>query len=243
MDTPKLLIADSSDELRQILFDHLSHTYHIKTCGDGTEALELARSFRPDILLVDLMLPGLDGLTLLQRIQNDGLRPAVLVTACFQNSYILSALGRLEVEYMMLKPCNHQAIEERLADLAATLQPAPIPHVEISTAVSSMLMGLGIATRKDGFRFLQAAIPLYLQDPGQSITKELYVSVGELYNKSASQVERSIRSAIESAWQTGDKGLWQRYFSAPNGQIPRPTNSDFISRIAAELAFQGYKQA
>lgn len=243
MDMPRLLIADSSDELRQILFDNLIHSYQVKACADGAQALNLARSFLPDIVLLDLMLPGLDGITLLQQMRSEGLCPAVLTTSFFYNSYITGALQRLEVDYMLLKPCNWQAIAERIADICATRQPAQMPQLEMGTAISSVLLAMGFATRKDGFRFLQAAIPLFMADPGQSITKELYVAVGDLYNKSSTQVERSIRSAIEAAWQTGNRSLWQQHFGAPGGQIPRPTNSDFISRIATELSAQGYRLA
>lgn len=243
MDMPRLLIADNSEELRQILFDKLMNTYQVKVCTDGTQALELAQSFHPDILVVDLMLPGLDGITLLQRIHNEGLRPAVLTTSFFYNAYVTGALQRLNVDYMIVKPCSWQAIVERLNDITTTLQPIQLPKAEVGSAVSSLLLGMGFSTRKDGFRFLQAAIPLFMRDPGQSITKELYVAVGNLYNKSATQVERSIRSAIEAAWQTGDAKVWQQYFCAPGGQIPRPTNSDLISRIATELSAQGYRLA
>ncbi len=243
MDMPKLLITDSSEEMRQILFDNLHNSYQLKICANGSEALEIVRSFHPDILVLDLMLPGLDGITLLQRIHKEGFHPLVLTTSFFYSAYITGALHRLGVAYSMLKPCQWQAIADRLSDLAADLHPVQYPQSDLGSAVSAALLSMNFSTGKDGFRFLQAAIPLYMQDPGQAITKELYVAVGAMYNKSSIQVERSMRSAIEQAWRTGDMSVWRKYFSAPGSALPRPTNTDFISRMATILSQQGYRCA
>lgn len=243
MDMPKLLIADSSKEMRQILFDNLHNSYQIAICADGADAITTIRSFQPDLLILDLMLPGLDGITLLHRMQSEGFHPAVLTTCYFYSEYVVNALHKLGVDYMMRKPCQWQAIADRLSDLSVATQPATYPPGDMSNAVSSLLLELGLAPRNDGFRFLQAAIPLYMQDPGMGITKELYVTIGEMYNKSSTQVERSMRSAIESAWKSADNSLWHRYFAVPGDHIPKPSNSDFISRLALALSKQGYRSA
>lgn len=242
MDRPKVLIADSTEEFRQSLDAHLRCHYSVTLCENGQQALELIRSLRPDILVLDLMLPGLDGITLLHRMQEEGFRPAVVTTSYFYSPYTSGALGQLQVDYMMQKPCDPDAVAERLHDLASQLRPAPIPRIDLSATVSALLLSMGFSPGKDGFRFLQLGIPLYLQDPGQAMTKELYVEVGAQYGKSGEQVERSIRSAIEIAFANGDRALWQQYFPVPGGHAHRPTNRDFISRLATELAQQGYSR-
>lgn len=240
MDMPKLLIADVSDEYRQILFDHLSQNFIIKTCKDGVQALELLRVFRPDLLVMDLMLPGLDGISLLQRSRSEGICPATLVFCPYPSDYVTAALHRLEVSYPMSKPCDLQAVVDRLADLAAGLQPEPVQQANVGTAVSSLLLSLGMRARWSGFQFLQIATPMYMRNPGIAITKELYVAIGKEYNKDALQVERCIRSAIDNAWKSRDSQVWQQYFSTAGGCVPRPSNSEFIARLAGIMAAQGY---
>lgn len=240
MDMPKLLIADTSDEFRQILFDDLCSHYIIKTCKDGLQAMALLRSFQPDLMVLDLMLPGLDGISLLQRAQDEGICPASLVFCPYPSEYIASALHRLGVAYPMYKPCDLQAIQDRLADLAADLQPDALPQANINSAACNILLDLNFAARWDGFLFLQAGIPIYMNDPGQSMTKELYVTIGERYGKGSAQVERSIRSAIDKAWQNRDDRIWQQFFNTAGGYVPRPSNNEFFARIATALSKQGY---
>lgn len=240
MDMPRLLIADSNNEFRQILFDTLCVEYHVKTCSDGLEALELLRAFQPDILVLDLMLPGLDGISLLQRVSDEGILPAVLAMSTFHSSYVTGALQQLGVPYLMTKPCDLTAITDRLSDYRAALRPKAIATADLSTAVSNLLLALGFPTRLDGFLFLQAGIPMYLRDPSQSMTKELYVAIGQLFGKDGRQVERSIRSAIDIAWRNRDDRIWQMYFATPDGIVPRPSNNEFFGRTATALSRQGY---
>ena len=101
MDTRKLLIADGNEEFRRALAAELQGAYHVRCCDDGKEALSLLRSFAPDVLVLDLMLPGLDGISLLQSAAASGLCPMVLVTSRFYNDYVLTALGELSVGYML----------------------------------------------------------------------------------------------------------------------------------------------
>ena len=245
MEMPRLLIADNSDEFRQILCDALSSTYSIQTCRDGKQALQLLRTFQPSLLLMDLALPELDGISLLQRAMEEGIEPAVLVVSSFQNAYIQSWLQRFDLSYLMPKPCDLTAIADRLADFSARLAPTPMVVADLHSAISDLLLHMGFAPNLDGFRFLQVGIPLYLQDPGQSMTKELYVAMGAPYHKSSKQVERSVRSAIDGAWLHGDQRLWRQYFGTAEGIVPRPCVSAFICRMAAAMADLGYgrKQA
>ena len=75
MDARKLLIADGNEEFRRALAAELQGAYHVRCCDDGKEALSLLRSFAPDVLVLDLMLPGLDGISLLQSAAASGLVP------------------------------------------------------------------------------------------------------------------------------------------------------------------------
>lgn len=235
-----MLIADSSEEFGAGLADLVRGAYILRRCRDGRETMEVLAAFKPDILVLDLMLPGLDGISILQRADDEGLRPAVLAMSPFHSSYITGALQRLGVPYLMTKPCDLAAIADRLSDYRAALQPDTIPMVDLSTAATNFLIALGFPTRLDGFLFLQAGIPMYMQDPSQSMTKELYVAIGQLFGKDKRQVERSIRSAIDIAWRNRDDRIWQAHFATPDGSVPRPSNNEFFGRAATALSKQGY---
>lgn len=233
MNKRKVLIADSSEDFRCALADTLHSIYHIRTTADGNQAMQLLRSFLPDILIVDLMLPGLDGITLLQHSAESGIRPMVLATTRYISDYTLDAAERLGVGYIMVKPCSVSAVAARVSDLSQRLKTPVFTHPDPRTLVSNALLRLGISTKLRGYAYLREAVLLMARDPQQSITKELYPAVAAQFGATAVQLERSIRSAIHTAWSQLDSQIWQMYFPAnDSGLIPRPTNAAFISRLA-----------
>ncbi len=236
MDFPKLLIADDSDEFRQALAEALSKSYIVRACRSGDQALDLLRSFRPDILVTELMLPELDGLTMLQLAMDAGIHPKVLVASSHFSPYIQAALERLQVDYTMRKPCSLQAVVCRVADFAAELIALPPTSYDPEDLITNVLLRLGLGAHLDGFRYLLTAIPLYAHDRNQAITKELYVAVAEVHDKDPRQVERSIRSAIDSAWKRRTDKIWAEYFTpGPDDSVPRPSNGRFIGQLTLLL--------
>lgn len=233
----KLLIADGIEESRQALEALLQDRCEVRSCADGETAMALLLEFEPDILVVDLMLPKTDGLSLLQALHQTQLRPMVLAQTGLASPYVMERLQRLEVDYVMLKPCQMQALDVRITDFLAQMQEAMPQPPSGDALVANVLMSLGFLPKLDGYSYLVEAIPLYARDPSQAITKELYAAVGAQRRKEASLVERSIRSAIEKAWRDGDKQVWGQYFRcAPDGTVPRPSNGAFIARMAQLLA-------
>lgn len=237
MEQTKLLIADNSDEFRQALAAALSSSYQIRTCSDGMEALQLLQDFQPDILVLELMLPQLDGLTLLQKANQSGYRPKTLVVSRYFSPYVTDALTRLQVDYCMSKPCSTQALVCRIADFAVEAAPTETDTVVPEDWVSAALLQLGIGAHLDGFTYLKLAIPLFHQDTSQGITKELYSAVAEACGKGSRQVERSIRSAIEGAWKRRNDRVWAAYFTpGPDGTVAKLSNGRFIAHMAQLLA-------
>lgn len=240
----KLLIADGTDSFRTALSETLQDTYLVQSCTEGDAALYLMRTFLPDLIILDLTLPGIDGLSLIQKIHQEPDRPAILATTRFVSDYVLGAASQIGVDYMMVKPCSTEAIAARLEHLACYLSPEQIAQPDLRAMISNLLLLFGIQTNRKGYTFLREAIGLFRQDPGQSMTKELYPAVGALCNADSFQVERAIRSAIEKAWTNREEGIWRRYF-APNRkeEMRKPTNSEFISRLADALLLQTEDQA
>lgn len=235
MSAPKLLIADSNDDFRLALAEALQEHYHVHCCQNGKNALELLHTYRPDVLVLDLMLPELDGISLLQAAADSGIRPKVLATSRFVNDYVLEMTKHLGVNYLMMKPCDVQSTVNRIQDL--NRHPCHSPAAsDPKVYASNLLLSLGIPTKLRGYEYLRQAVVLMAQDPEQSITKELYPAVGQLCHCKAGHVERSIRNAIDAAWHRRDDRVWMQYFSpGPDGTIPRPTNAALISRLADNL--------
>lgn len=236
MDTRKLLIADAAEDFRLALADALQGTYCVHVCQDGKDALALLHSFHPDILVLDLMLPELDGISLLQSAVDAGIHPMVLATTRFVSDYVLDAMDRFGVEYLMVKPCDIQAAAARISDLSQRLRQPFSLQPDHRVSVTNLLLALGVPTKLRGYTYLREAVLLMARNPGQSITKELYPAVAAACDSAASHVERSIRSAITAAWEHRDDRYWQQYFrTGADGILPRPSNATFISRLADSL--------
>lgn len=239
MEIRKLLIADGGEEFRQALKEMLQGAYHVRTCQDGKEALNLLRSFKPDILILDLMLPELDGISLLQSVIQDDVSPVVLATSRFINDYVLEAAGKLGVGYLIRKPCDIRAIAARIADLSRCSRSVTTCQPDSRYHVSNLLLSLGVPPKRAGYRYLREAIPIMARNPDLPVTKELYPAIGALCQIDGNNVERSIRSAIHAAWEHRDDRIWQLYFPPDStGYIPRPTNAAFILRLADSLSLQ-----
>lgn len=236
METRKLLIVDGREDFGQSLADAVGDAYTVRMCRSGREALGVIQSFRPQVLVLDVMLPELDGVSLLQSVAKGGQRPTVLALSTYFSPYTVEALGRLGVAYLIRKPCDIRATAARIRDLDPQWNGLP-PRWEPHSAAAQMLMELGVPTKLDGFQYLCQAIPLMAADPRQPLTKELYPAVGKQCRCMGRNVERSIRSAVCAAWVNRDDRVWRRYFAPDRwGQISRPTNAAFISRLAGCLA-------
>ena len=233
----KILIADSVEEFCFALSDILGKKHQVHAAFDGPEALHLLQDFRPDVLVLDMMLPGLDGITLLQRAHAQDIRPAILAITRYSSDYVINACSQLSVDYIMMKPCDLDAAIARINDLTRCSDGPAAPLPDARTLISNILLQLGVATKLRGYAYLREAILQMRKDPSQSITKEIYpVAAAVSPGATSIQVERSIRTAILSAWRKRDDGVWQLYFPADDsGKVPHPTNAAFITRLADYL--------
>lgn len=235
METIKILVADGSEEFCHGLTQVLGGAYRVRSCRDGNDALQLLRTFRADILILDLMISGLDGITLLQKVAETGLRPMVLATTCYVSEYILDCARRLGIGYLMVKPCESSAVAARVADMTQRMKLPVFAGPDPRTQVSNMLLGLGFSTRLRGYGYLREAVLLMLEQSGQSITKELYPAVAARCGVTAAQVERSIRSAVQQACRSGEDSAWRMYFPAGDDGCRKMTNGTLITGLADRL--------
>jgi hypothetical protein len=144
---------------------------------------------------------------------------------------------------MMFKPCDIRALAERIDDLSS--QGCNVLSAGNFCPVSTnILLTLGVNAGRKGYTYLEQIIELFRQDPGRSLTKDLYPTVGRNNRAAAAAVERAIRGVIQTAWDNRDEAIWRLYFTPGRGGIvARPTNRAFIATIAQVMAQQEQRQA
>lgn len=223
----KVLIADPSEEFREALTLALCPGFQVIACARGDEVPALLESEKPDLLILELSLPGLEGIALLERLRS---RPPVLVVTDLITPYVYGALVRLEVEYAIRKPCPVQAVADRAFDLVRTAQAVREPD-----CLQALLIRLGLPSGRQGFAHLLTGLPLLCRNRDQQLSKELYETIAALDHSTSAAVEKSIREVIRQGWNTGDRREWNRIFP---GLTRCPRNKDFLFRIADLLREQ-----
>lgn len=231
----KVVIADGAEEFRLALSEHLQPQFRVRCCADGDEALDQVARWQPDVLVMDLILPGLDGVGLLQAVAQLPNRPRVLIVSAMHSDFVGFNLEELGVEYVMLKPCRVRNVAARVGQLTSRLAPAPHLRTRYRYAATDTLMELGLPNGRQGFQHLQAGLPMLMRQRDQRLSKELYDSIARDSGCTALSVEKAIRKAIEAGWENGDPAAWGKYF--PGSEKP-PTNGEFLFRLADILLQQ-----
>ena len=243
-----ILIADNSEEFCGSLSTALQRTERFNLVGtacDGEQAMQLLEERKPDILVLDLMLAKRDGLSILKTLASWERRPAVVATSGFMTDYVASAAAGLGVAYLILKPCDMEALVDRLEELRGdTGRSIPVrraPGQSIEALVTGIIHEIGVPAHIKGYQYLREAIIIAVGDMDviNAITKVLYPQVAKTFQTTPSRVERAIRHAIEVAWDRGDLDTLQRFFGyTVSNTKGKPTNSEFIALIADKLQLQ-----
>ncbi len=232
----KLLIATTSTEQCDALARRFQPQYETFVCTDGASALALLHSEAIDVLILDLVLPQMDGITVLQEA-GANVPQTVLMLSALPAEYVQLTLMELGVGYIMMKPCSADAIASHIERMERFRSASDAPTGMIAQAAEH-LRQLGLATHLDGYHQLRVGIPLFAQDPEQHVFKELYANVATICgNDNPTQVEHSMRVAIKGAWNRRDEAIWSEYFQRDqNGSIRCPSNKVFIAKLAERLA-------
>ena len=250
MDTnTTVMIADNTEDFCQGLTAALQRTGGFQVIGtacDGEQAVRMVTERKPDILVLDMMLPKRDGISILKAISAMERKPITLATSGFVTDYVASAAANLGVRYLMLKPCDMTALVERLQEIRGgenqrkTLARRP-DKTSIETMVTGIIHEIGVPAHIKGYQYLREAIIIAVNDMDviNAITKVLYPQVAKTFQTTPSRVERAIRHAIEVAWDRGDLDTLQRFFGyTVSNTKGKPTNSEFIALIADKLQLQ-----
>ncbi len=242
-----VFIADSTEEFCSQLTTALTKAEGFRVIGtanDGETALSRITQLRPQVLVLDLMLPKKDGISILKAIQSMEKKPATLVTSGFVTDYVAGAAVNLGARYLMMKPCEMPVLVERLEEIRGNQNMPAIrknSKAGIETMVTNIIHEIGVPAHIKGYQYLREAIIIAVNDMDviNAITKVLYPQVAKTFQTTPSRVERAIRHAIEVAWDRGDLDTLQKFFGyTVSNTKGKPTNSEFIALIADKLQLQ-----
>jgi len=241
-----VLIADSSEEFCSALTAALHRAGGFQVLGtalDGEQAIRMVTAQKPDVLVLDLMLPKKDGISVLKAIGDQ--KPATLATSGFITPFVASAAANLGARYLMLKPCDMDELVDRLEEIRGGENRRIPDRQPDKTSIESLVTGIiheiGVPAHIKGYQYLREAIIIAVEDMDviNAITKVLYPQVAKAFQTTPSRVERAIRHAIEVAWDRGDLDTLQRFFGyTVSNTKGKPTNSEFIALIADKLQLQ-----
>ena len=239
-----VLLADANEEFRTMLREEIEKSEGfavVGSAGSGTEALELASERRPDLLVMDVVLPGQDGLSVLRQLKDSGAMPKVILLSAFCADQVVSEAGDLGVSYFLSKPCEIGALLDRMRAVFAQSAPAEDYASSLKNMVTSVIHEIGVPAHIKGYQYLREAIMITVEDMDviNAVTKVLYPAVAKRFATTPSRVERAIRHAIEVAWDRGDLETLQKYFGyTVSNAKGKPTNSEFIAMIADRLVLE-----
>ena len=242
----KIIIADDNKSFSESMKTFLESSEDMTVVGttdNGVDVLKMVEEKEPDILILDLILPRLDGLGVLARLKGAEYRPKVIISTAMGQDNMTQEAVRQGIDYFMLKPYDFQTLSMRIHQLSGDGVAAVIPSVApmlcgYDVEVTNILHQMGVPAHIKGYQYLRDAIVFVIDDTNLlgAVTKELYPMIAEKYNTTASRVERAIRHGIELAWDRGNIDLMNKYFGYTiDVERGKPTNSEFIAMIADKL--------
>ncbi|GEN45269.1 sporulation transcription factor Spo0A [Alkalibacillus haloalkaliphilus] len=251
----KLGIADDNRELVSMLEDHFSEEEEMEVVGtayNGNDCLTMVQEQQPDILILDIIMPHIDGLAVLEKLRNASLdkTPKVIMLTAFGHESVTKKAVELGATYYMLKPFDLDMLKDQVLNIAGSKQVSPLKHgfgeskppkVNLDANITSIIHEVGVPAHIKGYLYLREAIAMVYHDIELlgSITKVLYPDIAKKYNTTASRVERAIRHAIEVAWNRGNIDSLSAIFGyTVSVSKAKPTNSEFIAMIADKLRLE-----
>ena len=257
-----VLLADDCEEFVKSVKDYLDSQDGITVAGvahDGREAFELIKETKPDVVLLDMILPYIDGLGVLKKIKNTDLEkePVCMMLSGVGQEKATQKAADLGAQYFMLKPFELDSLTERIREFggttpAVTAQKAAIvpkqeklvfsddakkryDREDLEMVVTNIIHEVGVPAHIKGYQFIRSAILMAIDNMEviNHITKQLYPDLAKMFKTTPSRVERAIRHSIEVAWNRGRTETMEKLFGYTiNSDKGKPTNSEFIAMIA-----------
>ncbi len=246
--TRVLVVDDNKNITAKIEKQFSSHAVIkvVKVINNGAEALDYIINHKQeyDVICMDLILPEIDGLTILEKMKQENIRKKIIILTSYKKEYTVHMTNSYGVSYYMLKPFSLLALETRIIEIAKNenikVTTLNEKERELHIAISKILHQLGIPSHIKGYNYIRESVFLFYKsgDNYSGITKEIYPEVALRFSTTASRVERAIRHAIEVSWNRGDYDLMEEIFGNSVAiERAKPTNSEFIATIADRLRY------
>lgn len=247
----KIGIIDDNVHFTEILIDFLSTFNEMEVIGvahDGMKGMELIRNQKPDIIILDLIMPFSDGLSLLKNIYEENITIKVIILTSLGTEDTITRAKELGASYFLMKPIELSHLPKLLISICSegvsmkkTLEKVLNKNNDgkIELKITDILRSIGIPANLKGYFFLREAIQMINNGCEISFSKVIYPAIASKHHTTTSRVERAIRHAIEVGWNRG--GIEQLDLVFGNTVSPlkgRPTNGEFISLIAEYLRLQ-----
>ncbi|BBB92931.1 MAG TPA: sporulation transcription factor Spo0A [Methylomusa anaerophila] len=247
----KVAIADDNREFSDILQECIVREPDIELVGiayNGEQILSVIEDKSPDVVILDIIMPHLDGIGVLERINAScNKRPKIIMLTAFGQESITQRVMELGADYYVLKPFNMEVLISRIRQLAGTItsqRPVVAQAIKarpMDVEVTNIIREIGIPAHIKGYQYLRDAIMMIVSEVELlgAVTKVLYPMIAEKYNTTPSRVERAIRHAIEVAWNRGNIEMINKLFGYTiKLDKGKPTNSEFMAMIADKLRME-----
>lgn len=257
-DVLRVLIVDNNADLCQQLEEYLAQSPDIEPCGvayDGEMALELIQELEPDVVLLDLTMPKLDGIGVMEGLSNLDLDtyPDVIVLTAFARDEMVERMTELGAKYFIVKPINLSILAERIRQFGASdnsnqmggrlpnSTASPLGTIRRSEAMlTDLLHQIGLPSHFKGHVYLREAVLMVMDNPALlgGLTKQVYPVIAERHSTTPSGVESAIRNALVTAWNRGNREFLVTLMGihmTNNGEAQMPTNSVLIAKLADRL--------
>lgn len=251
-----ICIVDDNRELVHIMEDFINEQEDMEVIGtayNGMECMEMLDKLEPDILILDLIMPHIDGLSVLKKMkeQDNISKPNVIMLTAFGQGEVMRQALDYGAAYFILKPFDFEHVVSKIREIYAqqhqdfTFIETPVKtkqkEIDIESNITDIMHDIGVPAHIKGYLYLREAITMVYLDIELlgSITKILYPDIAKKYNTTASRVERAIRHAIEVAWNRGNiDSITDLFGYTINVSKAKPTNSEFIAMVADKLRLE-----
>lgn len=259
-----VLIADDNQEFSKTLATYLKNESDMEVVAivkDGVEAIEKIKETLPDVAILDVIMPHLDGLGVLEKINNSNLEKVpicIMLSAVGQDKITQKSIA-LGADYYIVKPFDIELLIKRIREIK-NFKPIPNGNVisndnarkyieinnrkgntNLEALVTNMIHEVGVPAHIKGYQYLREAIIMVINDIDviNQITKSLYPQIAQKFDTTPSRVERAIRHAIEVAWGRGEPSVMENIFGYTVSALKgKPTNSEFIAMIGDKIRLE-----